>query len=443
MKKFFAVLISVLMLQTSGLYAVNGTNNTDEQKPPLISIDFHDTSLYSVLNILSLKTGMKLITDTSLYGKKIMLSLKDVTPEEALTALLDTYNLYYIRQANTNIYIIKSRSDVAKVSVSKVIFCNYTNATTIANILKESISKDGKIVADARTNSLVITDLADSIAKMENLIRAIDVPTQQVMLEAKIVDVNLGKGLSLGTRINNVYRKGQTTLIDGDAKTTETGEPVFSQILKHNFMYSTIVGKANEQGAGLLGLTNSFSQMGVTILSGDWVVDAAIEAGIQDRSAKVLTNPKLLVLNNQEATIEIIEEYPYISDSQISDSGRVSNTVSFKEIGMKLKVKPQINRDGSIILTVSPEQNFRVGEVVSANENAPIVNTSRTTTTLMLRSGETAAIGGMIREAEDSTTQKVPLLGDIPILGYLFKSVQKNKTRYELTIFITARIVNN
>jgi len=372
-----------------------------------------------------------------------MLSLKDVTPEEALTALLDTYNLYYIRQANTNIYIIKSRSDVAKVSVSKVIFCNYTNATTIANILKESISKDGKIVADARTNSLVITDLADSIAKMENLIRAIDVPTQQVMLEAKIVDVNLGKGLSLGTRINNVYRKGQTTLIDGDAKTTETGEPVFSQILKHNFMYSTIVGKANEQGAGLLGLTNSFSQMGVTILSGDWVVDAAIEAGIQDRSAKVLTNPKLLVLNNQEATIEIIEEYPYISDSQISDSGRVSNTVSFKEIGMKLKVKPQINRDGSIILTVSPEQNFRVGEVVSANENAPIVNTSRTTTTLMLRSGETAAIGGMIREAEDSTTQKVPLLGDIPILGYLFKSVQKNKTRYELTIFITARIVNN
>ena len=442
MKKFFAVLISVLMLQTGSLYAIDSRSNND-QKQQLISIDFHDTSLYSVLNILSLKTGMKLITDTSLYGKKIMLSLKDVTPEEALTALLDTYNLYYIRQANTNIYIIKSRADAAKVSVSKVVFCNYTNATTIANILKESISKDGKIVADARTNSLVITDLADSIAKMENLIREIDVPTQQVMLEAKIVDVNLGKGLSLGTRINNVYRKGQNTLIDGDPKTTETGEPVFSQILKHNFMYSTIVGKSSEQGAGLLGLSNSFSQIGVTILSGDWVIDAAIEAGIQDRSAKVLTNPKLLVLNNQEATIEIVEEYPYVSDKQISDSGRISTSISYKEIGMKLKVKPQINRDGTIILTISPEQNFRVGEVVSESENAPIVNTSKTTTTLMLRSGETAAIGGMIREAEDTTTQKVPLLGDIPILGYLFKSVQKNKTRYELTIFITAKIVNN
>ena len=110
---------------------------------------------------------------------------------------------------------------------------------------------------------------------------------------------------------------------------------------------------------------------------------------------------------------------------------------------MKLKVKPQINRDGTIILLVSPEQNFRTGFAVTAKEETPIVNTSRTTTTLMLRSGETAAIGGMIREAEDTSISKVPLLGDIPILGYLFKSVKKNKSRYELTIFITARIVNN
>ncbi|WP_413854557.1 secretin N-terminal domain-containing protein [Candidatus Ruminimicrobium bovinum] len=439
MKKIFAILISIMLLQTSG-FAVNSVStNTEEEKPPLISIDFHDTSLYSVLNILSLKTGMKLITDTSLYGKKIMLSLKDVTPEEALTALLDTYNLYYIRQANTNIYIIKSRSDVAKVSVSKVVFCNYTNATSIATILKESISKDGKIVADARTNSLVITDLADSIAKMENLIRSIDVPTQQIMLEAKIVDVDLSKGVSLGTRINKIYRQNQTNTIV-DVNDDKSG---FKDIIRHSFVGAT---KSTVEGIPQTfasGLNNSFASIGVSILSGDWIIDAAIEAGIEDRNAKILTNPKLLVLNNQEANIEIVEEYPYVSSKQMSDNGTISTNVSFKDIGMKLKVKPQINRDGTIILQVSPEQNFRTGEYSTSAENTPIIKTSKTTTTLMLRSGETAAIGGMIRESEDTTINKIPLLGDIPILGYLFKSVQKNKTRYELTIFITAKIINN
>lgn len=439
MKKIFAILISIMLLQT-GSFAANSSSYGEDEKHSLISVDFHDTSLYSVLNILSLKTGMKLITDASLYGKKIVLSLKDVTPEEALTALLDTYNLYYIRQANTNIYIIKSRSDAAKVSVSKVIFCNYTNATSIANILKESISKDGKIVADARTNSLVITDLADSIAKMENLIRAIDIPTQQVMLEAKIVDVNLSKGLSIGTRINKVYRQNQINTVDGKRSDSETG---FEKVIQHNFLYSTVKGLSDENGLGALGLTNSFAQIGVSILSGDWIVDAAIEAGIEDKNAKILSNPKLLVLNNQEATIDIIEEVPYVSDKQISDNGTLSTSVSYKEIGMKMKVRPQINRDGTIILFVSPEQNFRTGETLSNTDSTPVVNTSRTTTTLMLRSGETAAIGGMIRETEDTTTNKVPLLGDIPILGYLFKAVTKNKTRYELTIFITAKIVNN
>ena len=115
--------------------------------------------------------------------------------------------------------------------------------------------------------------------------------------------------------------------------------------------------------------------------------------------------------------------------------------MAFKEAGIKLKVKPQINRDGSIVLSISPEQSYRTGETIGS-ENTPVINTSKSTTTLMLRSGETAAIGGLIRETEDSTINKVPLLGDIPILGYLFKSETKNKSRYELTIFITAKIVN-
>jgi len=389
----------------------------------LISIDFQGTTLYTVLNVLSMKTGMKLISDTNLYNKKIMLSLKDVTAEEALNALLDTYDLYYVKQGDANIYVIKSKEDKNHITVSRVIFCNYAKSADLEKILETRLSTGGKIVSDVRTNSVIITDLADSIDKMEGLIRSLDIPTQQVMLEAKIVDVNLSKGVSIGTKINELYRTGT-----GNTNPI-TGNP--------NFSYST-------PGSGTsLKLNNSFGNVGVSILQGDWNIDAVIEAGVQDKSAKILTNPKLLVLNNQEASIDIVEEIPYLESKTTSSStGDVTGTTAFKQVGIKLKVKPQINRDGSIVLQVSPEQSFRTGEMVGGSDGTPVVNTSKTTTTLMLRSGETAAIGGMIRETEDGTIKKVPLLGDIPLFGYLFKGVEQNKTRYELTIFITAKIVN-
>ena len=179
----------------------------------------------------------------------------------------------------------------------------------------------------------------------------------------------------------------------------------------------------------------------MSILQGDdWSINANFAIGAENREAKVLSNPKLLVLNNQEASIDIIEEIPYMQSQTTSAStGDTTGTTSFKEAGIKLKVKPQINRDGSVILVVSPEQSYRTGEAI---DQTPIINTTRSSTTLMLRSGETAAIGGLIRETESSTENKIPLLGDIPILGYLFKKVQKNKNRTELTIFITAKIVN-
>ncbi len=423
MKKFLVVLLFLsLMFNSSFVVAANdGLHSTN-----LISIDFQGTTLYTVLNVLSMKTGMKLISDTELYQKKIMLSLKDVTAEEALNALLDTYDLYYVKQGDANIYVIKSKADGSHITVSRVVFCNYAKAADLEKILATRLSKGGKIVSDERTNSLIITDLADSLDKMEGLIRSLDVPTQQVLLEAKIVDINLSHGTAIGTRWNETYRDGLVN---------PTVDP--SVMNNKNFVYDTPIGSVMG-----LGLTKSFARVGVSILEGDdWSINATFEAGIEDKDAKVLSNPKLLVLNNQEASIDIVEEIPYLESKTTSPEGYTTGTMAFKDAGIKLKVKPQINRDGSIVLSISPEQSYRTGETIG-EENTPVINTSKSTTTLMLRSGETAAIGGLIRETEDTTVNKVPLLGDIPILGYLFKSETKNKTRYELTIFITAKIVN-
>ena len=426
MKKFLLAVLTVSLFFTSSFSANEREVGGGLHSTNLISIDFQGTTLYTVLNVLSMKTGMKLISDTELYQKKIMLSLRDVTAEEALNALLDTYDLYYVKQGDANIYVIKSKADGSHITVSRVVFCNYAKAADLEKILATRLSKGGKIVSDTRTNSLIITDLADSLDKMEGLIRSLDIPTQQVLLEAKIVDINLSHGSSIGTKWNDTYRNGLVNpLVD----------PTIMN--NRNFVYNTPMGT----NAGL-GLNKSFSRVGVSILEGDdWSINAVFEAGIEDKDAKVLSNPKLLVLNNQEASIDIVEEIPYLESKTTNTDGNSTGTMAFKEAGIKLKVKPQINRDGSIVLSISPEQSYRTGEVIG-EENTPVINTSKSTTTLMLRSGETAAIGGLIRETEDTTVNKVPLLGDIPILGYLFKSETKNKTRYELTIFITAKIVN-
>ena len=423
MKKILAICFCLVLLFDVTVIEAVASSRRGGVSTNLISIDFQGTSLYTVLNVLSMKTGMKLISDTNLYQKKIMLSLKDVTAEEALNALLDTYDLYYVKQGDANIYVIKSKSDGSHITVSRVVFCNYAKASDLEKILSSRLTKGGKIVSDTRTNSLIITDLADSIDKMEGLLRTLDVPTQQVLLEAKIVEINLSEGFSIGTQWDGVFRNGLVNpypLSD------------MSFYGNKNFLFRTLMPSQ---------VSNSFGSVGVSILQGDdWSLNANFSVGADNREAKVLSNPKLFVLNNQEASIDIVEEIPYLQSKQTSTStDDTTGTTTFKQASIKLKVKPQINRDGSVVLVVAPEQSYRTGEAI---DSTPIINTTKSSTTLMLRSGETATIGGLIRETETNTENKIPLLGDIPLLGYLFKRVQKSKVRTELTIFITAKIVN-
>jgi type II secretory pathway component GspD/PulD (secretin) len=177
----------------------------------------------------------------------------------------------------------------------------------------------------------------------------------------------------------------------------------------------------------------------VSLLQGDMNVQAYLEALKTDTNSKIISNPRILVLNNQEATMDIIEEIPYAQSTTTGiGSGATSTTIAFKDVGIKLVVKPQISRDGMIILAVSPEDSYRTGEAI---DGTPVVYTSRSHTVFMLENGETAVISGLVKENDSNSENKIPLLGDIPILGMLFKKVDKDKTRNELTILITAKIV--
>jgi type IV pilus assembly protein PilQ len=436
MKKVTSLLIATAMLCSSVSFSGAAVESRG-----LISVDFQGTTLYTVLNILSMKTGRKFVTDADLLNKKIVLTLKDVTADEALNALLDTYDLYYVKQGDTNIYVIKSKSDLSPITVSKVIFCNYAKAKDLQNVLQARLTKGGKITFYERTNSVIVTDLADSIDKMETLVRSLDVPTPQVQIEARIVDVTLGNQLTLGTQIDNLsrfekmYHANSTGVTDNsyvwhDPMSYFTSSDGTSEI-KPNADYTQMFSMLPQVGLGKLAFA---------VTQGDLNIVGSLYAGQEQKNAKILTNPKLIVLNNQEANIEIVEEVPYITDRTTSADGTaITVTTAYKEVGLKLKVRPQINRDGTIVLDVAPEQSFRTGEDLIGT---PVLNTSKAKTVMILRSGETAVIGGLIREAETKTETKIPLLGDIPILGYLFKNMIRNKERHELTIFISAKIIN-
>ena len=422
-----------VMFAASGLWG-EATVIDEAQVPAkkLISIDFPDTPLSTVISVLSLKTGYKFITDGELAKKKIVLSLKDVSAEEALTALLDTYNLYYVRQGETNIYVIKSKNDTVVSTVSKVFFLNYPTAKDLEPTLRMKLSKNGTISSDEKSNSIIVTDMSNNIDEIDQLIRTLDIPPLQVLLEAKIISVKIDNSLQFGVD-TNIYRTDQfyTSPLDL-ARATASGGSILGTSIQPQVGYTQALSPGLVSGGTGGGLR-------VSLLQGDMNVQSYIEAIKTDTNAKVLTNPRLVVINNKEANVEIIEEIPYNSQTTTGlSTGVQSTTIAFKEVGIKLRVRPQINRDGTILLDVTPEQSSLVGYT---SQQEPIVDTSKTNTTFILENGETAVISGLVKEDDTKTEFKIPLLGDIPILGNLFKKYSDEKIRTELTVLITAKIL--
>lgn len=432
MKKLLPLMFCV-MFAASGLWG-EATVIDEAQVPAkkLISIDFPDTPLSTVISVLSLKTGYKFITDGELAKKKIVLSLKDVSAEEALTALLDTYNLYYVRQGETNIYVIKSKNDTVVSTVSKVFFLNYPTAKDLEPTLRMKLSKNGTISSDEKSNSIIVTDMSNNIDEIDQLIRTLDIPPLQVLLEAKIISVKIDNSLQFGVD-TNIYRTDQfyTSPLDL-ARATASGGSILGTSIQPQVGYTQALSPGLVSGGTGGGLR-------VSLLQGDMNVQSYIEAIKTDTNAKVLTNPRLVVINNKEANVEIIEEIPYNSQTTTGlSTGVQSTTIAFKEVGIKLRVRPQINRDGTILLDVTPEQSSLVGYT---SQQEPIVDTSKTNTTFILENGETAVISGLVKEDDTKTEFKIPLLGDIPILGNLFKKYSDEKIRTELTVLITAKIL--
>ncbi|MBU4343174.1 MAG: tetratricopeptide repeat protein [Candidatus Omnitrophica bacterium] len=379
-----------------------------------ISLDYKDADLNSVLRSLAWTYKLNIVTSPDVKGR-VTISLRDITVKEALKAILTINGLVYSEQAEI-IYIAPGDPKTVEMD-SEVIFLKYLSASEAQNILRKPISTKGDMKINEVTNSLIITDFPGNIEKVKNLLEKVDVPPKQVLIEAKIVDITTTDLRAMGVAWDLDYAPGHG---------------IFGRSAEYSERAKGTISMA-EQSSGLSGgqfALNTLTLKGVT-------VTATIDALVKDGKANLLASPSIAVLNGQEARIVIGERYPYKERTQTT--GGTTETTMFVDIGTSLRVTPQINEDGYITMRIHPE----VSSLYASLDAGPRITTREADTTVRVKEGETLIIGGLIKHKDDRSNEKIPILGSIPIIGFLFSRRERDVEQKELAVFITPRILRS
>jgi type IV pilus assembly protein PilQ len=333
---------------------------------------------------------------------------------------------------------------------------HYARASEVVELFKAGseeggslISGRGSVVVDERTNSIIVTDTAAKLAEIRNLVDRVDVPIRQVMIEAQIVITQTNLDQELGIEWGGGYIKPG----DGDVVSV-SGSREQVVALNNNIIAGQTPalayplkdcpqGGEQQPGQGLgaalvdLGLTNATSGFAIGFTSDDLLLMAELSALEASGQGEVVSQPKIITGDKQQATIKSGTEVPY---QEGAASG--ATTTAFKEAVLKLEVTPNITPDDRIILDLVVNQDS-VGEFVPSGTGGliPTIDTTELTTQVLVGDGETVVLGGVFKTEEITQVQKVPLLGDIPYLGTLFKSTANKSRKNETLIFITPRIL--
>ncbi|GAC1318774.1 MAG: type 4a pilus secretin PilQ [Collimonas sp.] len=412
-----------------------------------LSLNFQNVEVRSVLQVIADFTGLNIITSDTVGGN-LTLRLKDVPWDQALDIVMQAKGLD-MRKNGSVIWIapkdelltkekleLEQRSQIAELEPLRTesFQLNYQKAEAFKKVFgiddagggaagkkKNSIlSNRGSAVIDPRTNQLFVTDTPTTLQSIRNLIQKIDVASRQVLIEARMVEANdgfsrnLGAKLGFGFNSRNVNSGGQQIApATGSIIPLSGGNSV-------NLPASPSTGTA---GSVALTLFNSAASKFISLEL------SALEA---DGQGKIISSPRVVTADQQKALIEQGTEIPY---QNATSSGATS--VEFKKANLKLEVTPQITPDGNVILTVDVT-NDSVGSVVPGGVS---INTKHVQTQVQVENGGTVVIGGIYTQTISNDVNKVPLLGDIPVLGYLFKQSAVVNKRTELLIFLTPKIV--
>jgi type IV pilus assembly protein PilQ len=406
-----------------------------------ISVDFRDTAIDDVIRIMAEQANVDVVKSPKVTGS-VTAKLSNVPLEEALRNILASQGYDYVTSKNMiRVAPTGEISQEAEKLVTKIYRVNYADIKEVEKSLAKFVSQRGAITTNPGTSNIIVKDTESNIKAIGTFIDDIDRVTPQILVESRIYDITSKNALDLGVEWNAGSR---TTYWSGESGTPE---PVIPPGQMGNFKE----GQTNPFETGMF-RGDTFKTAGTTgLLKFGWLnnavdIDAIIKAQKNLLNAKLLANPRVLVLDNETAMINIISELPYQELTQTSGGGNIGTT-NFKDVGVKLKVTPHLTRGDKIRMKVEPEFSVKSGTVTFASGSLsypqPVVDSRKAATTLLVDSGQTVVLGGLRKKDVSKVVNKIPLLGDIPIICYAFRFEGEETINSEMIVFITPKIVND
>ena len=418
--------LPALLVLVLGLFAAPArpADGTPPGRAPgrTITLDAEDAPLSSVLKILAEKGDLNVITGAGVTTERLTIHMKDVPVDQAVNLVVRAAGLAYERIGNS-ILVAEPRALKEETGLSSyVVDLKYADAADVKEALK-GIS-DG-IQVDKGGNRLVVVTSPRVISEIQEIVQVMDVPARQVTLEARVVEVSTGDLKKFGIDWDLLNRQN-FVIIEGPPAGTTTTRGGFPDSVNYF---------GPRPGKPVLFDLHALWREGYA-----W--RTALDLLIQQGSARVLATPKIATLNGREASILIGERIPYTVTGTVFAGGGAApvQRVEKEEVGIKLRITPLINPDGYITTQISPEVSS-VTEYRGANNDLPVVATRQATTTVRLKDGNSVIIGGLLSEQKSTSVSKFPLLGDLPVIGYLFQHTQTSLDKRDLVIEVTPHIM--
>jgi len=458
-----------------------GQNLVIEKNSMVIDVlELKDMDIGDVLKLISKKSGLNIISGKNVVGK-VTIYLKNVDVRDALRIILESNDLAYVEEGGIikvipgqefeGIYGFKFGQDLK----TKIVQLKYAKAEDVVAVLNQIKSQVGKISSDGISNTLILIDRDSKMALLEEMVKRMDIPVQTKVYElkyAKAEDVvkkletllskNIGK-VEFDIRSNKLFVTDTEEKLKSIDKMVQAFDQKNPQVLIEAKIIQITLSDQYKMGVDWEAIVSDFHKLDFasafdvlsptdksgklsigTLAKDDYTV--LIEALDTVGKTNILSNPRIAVTNNQEAKILVGSNQPYVTTqttTPASGPATTAETVSFIEVGVKLFVTPTIHGDGYITMKIRPEVSSAAKTLkTSTNNEIPIVETSQAETTVTVKDNATIVIGGLIKEQDSKTINKVPLLGDLPFLGFAFRNESKSKEKTEIVIFLTPKIVS-
>jgi type IV pilus assembly protein PilQ len=463
-----------------------------------VTFNFQDIPVRTVLQLIADESNLNIVAADTVQGN-VTLRLNNVPWDQALDIVLQAKSLDKRRSGNVvwvapqaEIAAFEQAKEDARINleeraekVTEYIPVNYGSAEDIARLLTEEskgnsggaqgggggggqggvvdrgfLSQRGSISYDKRTNTLLVIDIPARVANIRSLVQQLDKPVDQVVIEARIVIANESVARELGARFgisgskDNAYYSGNletnSTNRNADYQAQQTNTTLLNNYNSclagaspSSCVTPTLVSSAITRGLITnlpAAIQNPAGSLALSILNAGYLLDVELSAIEEQGRGEVISNPRIVTSNQKEAVIKQGREIGYVTLT--GTGGNLTPTVNFKEAVLELKVTPTITNDGRVFLNMGVKKNELDGFIsVGSFGEVPQIATREVNTAVLVDDGQTVVIGGVYEFTDNNDISKVPFLGDIPVLGNLFRNKNRTKTKAELLVFVTPKVM--